>query len=87
MSWINEHGFSIYLKQPVEVLFKRLKQDRDERPLLKGLSDKELSSYITNELDERAPYYDQADIVYEGDHTGLNRLVEEIDLLQVSDDG
>ena len=49
---------SIWLKAPVELLFQRVSR-RDNRPLLKAPDPKAVLARL---LDERAPFYDEADI-------------------------
>ncbi|MEL6925726.1 MAG: shikimate kinase, partial [Bacteroidota bacterium] len=65
MEWMNQHGMTVYLKTPVEVLFERLARKRSHRPLVAQLSDDELRQFISRKLEERAPFYEQAQLVYE----------------------
>ncbi len=60
MSWIKENGRSIYLKVSVPVLYNRLIINKTARPLLRNISDENLSDYITFKLKEREVYYNQA---------------------------
>ena len=65
MEWMNDHGICIYLKTAPKVLFDRLLGEKDYRPLLKELSDKELKTYIKEKVTEREVYYLKASVVYE----------------------
>lgn len=67
MGWMKKHGSTIYLKTPPEILFERLKNEREQRPLLKNLSEAELKDFIQNRLKEREPFYRQADFVLENE--------------------
>ena len=60
MSWMNQHGETIYLQLTAEQLFHRLKQETSKRPMLKGLEEKELLVHIAKQLEEREKYYLQA---------------------------
>ena len=60
---INQHGLSVYLKLPPELLAERLKNESDNRPLLKDLSDSERLQFIQSKLAERTPYYEQANVI------------------------
>ena len=57
MQWMNDHGTTVYLKCPPDLLFQRLKNEKEHRPLLKNLSDQELMPFIVTKLAEREPYY------------------------------
>ena len=59
-SWIRQNFFAIYLKIPKNVLYLRLKNDRNHRPLLQNLSDLELQNWIDQHLKIREKMYEQA---------------------------
>jgi shikimate kinase len=65
IDWINQHGTSVYLKTSPEILFQRLKNGRQQRPLLRGKTDEELKSYIVEKLKERETFYNQAQLILE----------------------
>lgn len=60
MDYLNQQGDVIYLKATPETLYKHLLMAKVERPLLKGKSSEELIAYITEHLNERAPFYEKA---------------------------
>ena len=60
MDYLNQQGDVIYLKATPETLYKHLLMAKVERPLLKGKSSEELVAYITEHLNERAPFYEKA---------------------------
>lgn len=60
MDIINKHGISIYLKASPKALAERLSPRKQNRPLIKDLSDKELRKFIKEKLKERKPYYKMA---------------------------
>jgi shikimate kinase len=64
MQWINKHGISIYLDVDPALLYQRLLDARDSRPLLQQLSTAELMQYITGKLAERRSFYEQATVIY-----------------------
>lgn len=77
MDWMNNHGLTVYLDTSQEVLFQRLKDGRDHRPLLRAMPDKDLRAYISHKLLERTPYYQQASIVY-AQETGREAVAEDL---------
>ena len=65
MEWMDISGQTIYLKTPIAILVNRLHKETTHRPLLAGKSKKELHAFIDSKLQERAPYYEQAQIIFE----------------------
>jgi shikimate kinase len=64
LQWLKENGTIIYLKQPVNMLIKRLAAEKDTRPLLANTTLENLEEKITQLLLTREVYYLQADIVW-----------------------
>ena len=60
MDYLNQQGEVVYLKASPDTLYRHLLMAKVERPLLKGKSPEELIAYITEHLQERAPYYEKA---------------------------
>ncbi len=76
-----ENVNSIYLKASITTLTERLKQNKSNRPLLKDLSDEELTEYIAKHLFDRSFYYNQCKhVVVVDDKTPLE-IVSEIQKL------
>lgn len=65
IDWMNQHGTTIYLKTPVEILVNRLKSETGHRPLLANKSKQELHTFIQNKLADRRKYYEQANHIFE----------------------
>ena len=57
---MNEVGETIYLECCREILFKRLHENKEKRPMISELSDKSLKRYIENKLSERKIFYTKA---------------------------
>lgn len=60
MTLINKNGLSIYLEIDVHTLVKRLRNSPVERPLIKNKTEKELSDFIFEKLQEREPFYSKS---------------------------
>lgn len=60
MDWMNRHGVTVWIDEPVPVLFERLKGERAHRPAISGLDDAALLSFIKLKLQQRTPYYSMA---------------------------
>lgn len=60
MDWMNQHGVTIWLNLPVEILMDRLNKEKEKRPLLADKADEELKAFITVKLNERNAFYSRA---------------------------
>ena len=79
MAWMKRSGVVVFLQMDEGVIFSRLKTtDLEERPLLKGLDDAGLKAFIHEKLEERMPYYSQADIIFDPVHGKINDLVTQL---------
>lgn len=79
MDWMNHHGKTVYLKLPPRALLSRLSQKEVEsRPLLKGKNQEELLEFITSKLEERAPFYDKAKIIFDALQSNTKDLIKQI---------
>ncbi|WP_430817330.1 shikimate kinase [Carboxylicivirga sp. RSCT41] len=72
---MNQHGLTIYIKLSVETLAARLSSPKQVRPLIAGKSGNELLNYIGEKLSEREPFYDQAQVIADGDILGVDGFV------------
>lgn len=66
INWMNENGATVYIQMNPFSLAKRLESGIAKRPLLHSLSEAELVQFITTKLEERNPYYLQAEYVMNG---------------------
>ncbi len=67
ISLINQHTVSVYIKLPARTLMQRLQQSKNkqQRPLLQEISDDALLNFVCEQLQQREPYYLQADYIFE----------------------
>ena len=74
MTFIKEMGISVFLDVPAANLAKRIRSHgKDDRPILSGATS--LDETLQNKIDERLPFYTQADIVIKGE-VEANHLLE-----------
>jgi shikimate kinase len=60
MDWMNKNGITIWIDEPIDVLAQRLIPGKEQRPLIRDLSNEELHSFLSGKLAERAQFYNQA---------------------------
>lgn len=69
---------SVYLKSSVIALTAKLKNKRENRPLLKDLSEDELQEYIAKHLFDRSYYYQQSKYTIDVDGKSKKEICNEI---------
>ncbi len=67
MEWMNSQGITIWIDEPVQVLVERLQPEKAHRPLIKDLTNDQLTAFLTNKLVERMPFYCRATYHLQGD--------------------
>lgn len=60
MELINTSGTSVYIETGVDTLAGRLIKAKRKRPLIQGMDETELRSFIKTNLEKREPFYRQA---------------------------
>lgn len=82
INFMKKKGKIIFLEASVELFYHRLKFKTD-RPILKGKNDEllspdELKKRITEVLNDRKKFYDQADVSLKTDNISIGKTVEAI---------
>ena len=75
---MNQSGTTVWLNTPMHVLFQRLLNEKDKRPLLKDLSDEQLRSFIIKKFADRKIYYEQAEVMIDDEEISLDHFIEKI---------
>jgi shikimate kinase len=75
IDWMNEQGITIWFNMPIQILAKRLANEKSKRPLIAALSDEKLYQFIADKLEERYPFYSKAKII-------INDLIDPSTLTQ-----
>ena len=79
MNLVVDHTPNVFfLKMGIPGLVERLKDEKDQRPVIKDVPDEELPDFIGKHLFERNPYYNMAHHTIEADQLSAEEVVEEI---------
>ena len=81
MGLINSKGISIYLKASDNCLFNRLKNEKQNRPLIGNKTDEKLKVYIIHELQNRSPFYNLANHTILVDNKSIDEILREVNSL------
>ena len=76
---INKYSFSIYLKANAKTLTERIFDEKDNRPIISHLAQKnQLEEFINIHLFERSYFYQKAKFIVEVDTKSVENIVSEI---------
>ena len=67
MEHMNQSGETVFLEVSQDVLFRRLKVAKQQRPLLAQKTDEELNTFINDALQKRLPHYTKAKHIFRAD--------------------
>ena len=67
MEHMNQSGETVFLEVSQDVLFRRLKVAKQQRPLLAQKTDEELKAFIYDALQKRLPHYTKAKHIFRAD--------------------
>lgn len=60
MEWMNAHGITIFIKDPVSILVQRLQAEKAKRPLISRSPNQALHQFLTEKLADRIDFYSKA---------------------------
>ena len=75
---MNDAGTTVYLKVSVDELANRLEVCKQTRPVLQNRSGEELKQFIADSLENRRPFYEQAQIVFDAEQMMTEQDVQAI---------
>ena len=75
---MHELGLVIYLNTSLLTLIKRLKDEKQFRPLLKELNDSEFHPFVEDLLSQRVHFYKQAKLIMPNERNSPAELVEKL---------
>ena len=76
MKWMNKQGITIWINEPVEILSERLSKQKSHRPLIKNIDDAALKEFLTKKLEERTPFYSQAQYTLTPENLKENTFIQ-----------
>lgn len=74
MEWMNQNGFTVFLKISPESAIMRLSQSKVKRPLIYDRPPEELEEFIRSNYAERLPFYEQAQLTFKGENCDVEAL-------------
>lgn len=78
MRYIKKNGISIYLKTPIQILYNRLKNSSDNRPLIQNIKNSDLKKFINKQIKQREYFYKQANYILETKDLSKEEILRKI---------
>lgn len=78
MALIKKESLSFYLKASIGTLCKRLRNEKNQRPLIASLDDQQLTEFIAKHLFERREFYEKADHIINLEDKSIEDLLKEL---------
>lgn len=78
MEWMNQHGFTVFLKISPESAVARLQQSKVKRPVVMNRTPEELAEFIPQNYAARMPFYEQAKLTFKGENCDIEALIASI---------
>ena len=75
MDEMNGAGVTIYLQMTPKAVVDRVQSSKEERPILKGLSEEKMLEKVTFQLEKREPFYSRAQWTINGVNLEIDELV------------
>ena len=78
IEYMNRAGTTVWLNTSCDTLFNRLLKEKEQRPLLRNLSDDQLMSFIKKKFADRRIYYEQANMIIDDEDITLDKFIEKV---------
>jgi shikimate kinase len=78
IDYMNDEGITVWMNTSVDILHERLIKEKENRPLLRELSNEQLKNFISKKFSDRKIYYEQASIRIDDEESGTDILIQKI---------
>ncbi len=78
IKFILEHGIAIHLQMSVDDIMQRIAKSHKVRPLLQEKTVEEQRQFVTEQLNERLVYYNQAPVTFPAFQATAKELLDEL---------
>ncbi len=75
---LNSKSKTVYLRAAIGTLVERLKNERQNRPIIQKIKDEDLPEFIAKHLFERRDFYEKCQTIISVDKKSVDEIVEEI---------
>ncbi len=74
MDFMNETGYTVYLKASPKFLLQNIMKEPEVRPLLKNMNEAEMLYFIEKKMEERRPFYEKAALILNAETLSIDAI-------------
>jgi shikimate kinase len=78
IDYLKKQGTVVWINCSTDCLYQRLVKEKDQRPMIAGIPDDQLKSFIIKKYSSRKIYYQQATVILPEDHITIENLLNKI---------
>lgn len=78
MDEMNGQGITVYLQMSPKAIVDRVMNAKEERPILKGLTEEKMLKKVAFQLEKREPFYSRAKHTVNGVNLDIDALVDQL---------
>lgn len=78
MSWMNNHGTTIFLKISFKTAVHRILHSKKKRPLAESKDETQLLDFVEHHYGSRMPFYEQAELIVKGEDLDIDEILRQI---------
>ena len=78
IEFMNDAGLTVWINTPAAILFSRLIKERENRPLLKELTEDQLRGFIHKKFSDRKIYYQQCQVMIDDEEISVEKFIEKL---------
>jgi shikimate kinase len=78
IDYLKKQGTVVWINCSTDCLYQRLVKEKDQRPMIAGIPDEQLKSFIIKKYSSRKIYYQQATVILPEDHITIENLLNKI---------
>jgi len=76
IDWMNAHGTTIWIDEPLSIIASRLQKEKSHRPLIANIADKDLEAFFYEMREKRKPFYSKARFHLNGNNISEKDFLE-----------
>ena len=78
IEFMNDAGLTVWINTPAAILFSRLIKEKENRPLLKELTEDRLRGFIHKKFSDRKIYYQQSQVMIDDEEISVEKFIEKL---------
>jgi shikimate kinase len=78
IDYMNQSGTTVWINTPMEELYRRLINEKSNRPLIRDLQDDQLRNFISKKYSDRRIFYEQASVMIDEEPIEIQHLIDKI---------